>query len=316
MRQFIRNLLLFFISFLALVLVIILFETIIINHQGKFRLEGKEKYIFLGHSHAQMAYDDKIIDSALNQASSGEAYFYTYIKLKKILENNSDRKVVFVEYSNNNIVREMNDWIWDDIHILERYKLYTAYIPGKEFEFLVSKNPKSTLLCQIRSVINNAYYILRPKNIKADSMMGGYVYLVRDKTDSLLKASAGGTKKNTDTGVSYENIRYLKKIIDLCKIYGVQVYLIRSPLHPKYDGFANERDFEKLLHNDLNGAEFLDFKDYPLPDSDYGDLEHVNYRGAKKYSVFFNSLIKKGLLQQTDKQKFIDEQMAFERKNL
>jgi hypothetical protein len=293
-----------------------LFENIIINHQGRFSLDEKEKYIFLGHSHAQMAYDDKIIDSALNQASSGEAYFYTYIKLKKILESNRDKKVVFVEYSNNNIVSEMNDWIWDDMHILERYKLYTAYIPRKEFELLISKNPKSTLLCQIRSVINNAYYIFRPKNIKTDTMMGGYVYLVRDKTDSLLKASSGVTRKNADRGISQENIQYLKKIIDLCKDYGIQVFLLRSPLHPKYEGLSNEREFEHLLHRELNGAEFLDFKDYPLPDSDYGDLEHVNYRGAKKYSAFFNNLLKQGLLQKTDKQKFIDDQMALEAKHL
>ena len=91
------------------------------------------------------------------------------------------------------------------------------------------------------------------------------------------------------------------------------VYLVRSPLHPKYEGLGNETLFRRLLNTEFRNAEFLDLKDYPLPDSDYGDLEHVNYRGAKKYSLFFNKLIKQGLLEKTDKQKFINEQMVLEK---
>ena len=149
-----------------------------------------------------------LIDSALNLASSGEAYFYTYIKLNKILESNKNDKVVFIEYSNNNIVPEMDDWIWDDIHILERYKLYTAFIRKDELGLLISKNPKSTVLCNIRSIINNAFYILRPKNITTDSMMGGYIHLVRDKTDSLLKAVLKEPQKNH----RYRNFLYQYRV--------------------------------------------------------------------------------------------------------
>ena len=58
-------------------------------------LPDEKKYVFLGHSHAQAAYNDKLIDSAFNLASSGEAYFYTYVKLNKILEDNSDKKIIF-----------------------------------------------------------------------------------------------------------------------------------------------------------------------------------------------------------------------------
>jgi hypothetical protein len=313
MKQFVRNLFLFATACLVLSLIIILTEHGIINRQGRFKLSNVKKYIFLGHSHAQMAYDDKIIDSSINQSSSGEAYFYTYIKLNKILESNREKKIVFIEYSNNNIVPEMNDWIWDDMHVLDRYKLYTAYTHFDELRLLLVKNPRATLLCNIKSMINNIYYILHPKNISTDSMMGGYVYLIRDKTDSLLKARLKNPIKTAlDTNISNTNIRYLKKIIELCHKNGVPVYLVRSPLHPMYEGLGNEEKLKELLRSELKGTEFLDFKNFPLKDSDYGDLEHVNYKGAKKYSVFFNKLLEGGLLDSIDKQKYINDQMSVE----
>jgi hypothetical protein len=311
MKLFIRNLALFGICSLILFLLILSIESFILNKQEHFKLADTDKYIFLGHSHAQMAFNDSLIDSSINLASAGEAYFYTYIKLKKILERNQGKKVIFLEYSNNNIVSEMNSWTWDDIHILDRYRLYTAYTPPHEVRFLYSKNPKTTFLCNIKSVVNNIYYIFNLGNITSDKKMGGYIYLVRDKTDSLLHAMAiNPVKTQTDTNVSTINIQYLKKIIAAVRRNGDSIYLVRIPLHPKYDRLGNEAKFKEILNKQLDGVEFLDFKDFPLPDSDYGDLEHLNYRGAKKYSMFFNKLVKDGLLNKISKQEFINEQMA------
>lgn len=301
----------FGITCLSLAILILAIEKRILNNQAHFQLPAKDKYIFLGHSHTQMALNDSLVDSSINLASAGEAYFYTYIKLNKILENNTEKKVVFIAYSNNSIVSEMNCWIWDDIHILDRYRLYSAYTHFNEMKVLYENNPTTTFICNVKSIVNNFYYIFNLKNISEDNKMGGYIYLVRDKTDSLLQAISKNHEKVTeDTTISFTNIVYLKKIIDLCKIRDVPVYLIRNPLHSAYRRIGNEARFQKILHNELAGTELLDFKNFPLQDSDYGDLEHLNYRGAKKYSLFINKLLKDGLLEKKDKQKFIQEQMA------
>jgi len=313
MKLFIRNLILFASLSLLSGGLILLAERLVLNYQNHFKLAKKDKYIFLGHSHAQMALNDSLIDSSINLASAGEAYFYTYIKLNKILESNPEKKVIFISYSNNNIVSEMNGWIWDDIHILDRYRLYYPYTQFNETKLLYSKNPKTTLLCSVRAIVNNMYYIFNLKNISEHSKMGGYIYLERDKTDSLLKViSKSHEKIVTDTAVSWTNIAYLKKIIEVCRQRSIPVYLIRNPLHPKYQRLGNEFIFQEILHRELTGVELLDFKDYPLKDSEYGDLEHLNYRGARKYSRFIDGLLKKGLLEKENKQKFIEDQMATE----
>ena len=102
-------------------------------------------------------------------------------------------------------------------------------------------------------------------------------------------------------------------MIQACNRNGVRVYLIRSPLHPKYEGLQNETIYQEILHNELQPAELLDFRNYPLSNSEFGDLEHANYKGAKKYSLFINKLLKAGLLEKPAKQKFIDEQIADEK---
>ena len=81
-------------------------------------------------------------------------------------------------------------------------------------------------------------------------------------------------------------------------------------MHPKYDGRDNEKIFQSILKSNFSGIEFLDFKDFPLSNSEYGDLEHLNYRGANKFSPFFDRLLKGGLLEKSDKQGFINSEMA------
>jgi hypothetical protein len=43
--------------------------------------------------------------------------------------------------------------------------------------------------------------------------------------------------------------------------------------------------------------------------SEFRDFNHLNYFGAKKFSVWFNTLIKQGMLSQKKKQEFIDKMM-------
>jgi len=90
----------------------------------------------------------------------------------------------------------------------------------------------------------------------------------------------------------------------------VKVYLIRSPLHSKYTGIDNELKFKELLHKQLLNPEFLDFKDFPLQNDEFGDLEHLNYKGARIFSIFFNNLLSLNLLNKIDKQDFINNEIS------
>lgn len=52
--------------------------------------------------------------------------------------------------------------------------------------------------------------------------------------------------------------------------------------------------------------EYLDFSKFPLDNSEFGDLEHLNYKGAKVFSNWFAQLLNKGILEKSNKQELIN----------
>ena len=73
--------------------------------------------------------------------------------------------------------------------------------------------------------------------------------------------------------------------------------------------YGNESTFQEIRKARFGKIEFLDFSKFPLKTCEFGDLEHVNQDGAKKFSIWFDQIIKEGLLTQKNKQQFIDSSM-------
>jgi len=142
--------------------------------------------------------------------------------------------------------------------------------------------------------------------------MGGYKKLTKEEVGEELGVL--NDEKDVDYSknmtMSKEGLAYLDKTLALCEENDVKVYLIRSPLHSKYPGFKNEEFYQQVLKSRYADLELLDFKDFPLEDLEYADLQHLNYRGAKKFSLFFDDILKKGLLESGNKQDFINKEMA------
>ena len=85
---------------------------IIIKNSANFKLKPQTKYLVLGHSHPECAFNDSLINNLKNLAQTGESYYYTYFKTIKVLEQNPSIEIVFVEFTNNQIYELMNNWIW------------------------------------------------------------------------------------------------------------------------------------------------------------------------------------------------------------
>ena len=64
-----------------------------------------------------------------------------------------------------------------------------------------------------------------------------------------------------------------------------------------------------MLKSKFSDTEFLDFSQFQLLNSEFGDLAHLNHKGATKFSIWFNNLLNNGLLEKDNKQKFIDNEM-------
>ncbi len=115
--------------------------------------------------------------------------------------------------------------------------------------------------------------------------------------------------KQENVKISYYNLKYLTKIITLCKNNNIRVILIRSPQHKKYSGYSNEIKYQEIRKQYFPSIEYIDFSKFPLKNSEFGDLEHLNYKGAAKFSNWFNELLRMNFLEKNNKQDIINEEI-------
>lgn len=311
MNKFFRYCVVFVLPFIGLLLLSDLISSSVISTKAT-AIDRSDKSVWvLGHSHPQCAFHDSILTDIDNFATSGESYYYTYFKTRMLLQTAKQPSVVFIEFANNQITPRMNEWIWSDEHLSKQYSELQPFISYSDQLLLGTHNPKGFI---------NAFALANRRKWERMSkgsfdyadQVGGFLSLRRSSIDSLLQSSTDSTEwkwldRAPDTSqVSASNVDYLHRLIELLRSRNCKVYLVRSPLHRRYSGYENESTYQAIRKKHFSDVEFLDFSDLPLTDAEFSDFEHLNYRGAKRFSLWLRTLMEKGLLEQTDKQYFID----------
>lgn len=296
MGRFLKKLGLFFFLLLATCLVLFGVQTLLIRERANFKFSNEYKYIMLGHSHAECAYNDSLIADFKNIATSGESYFYTYYKLKKVLEQNDTIKMVLVEFTNNQIYGNMDHWIWGDKYIAKFYPKYGSFISFRDTGLLLTHNSSS--------VINN-FSVLQKRNLmnilKGDynfyNDLGGYVHYAQNDLEKALIKQHETKKNETSKNISHTNLVYLEKIVLLCKQFDKDIVFIRSPQHSKLNMRDKESEFLEVYSKKFSEVPFVDFNDFKIPNEGFKDLEHLNFKGAHIISKTMDSLLQNKLIE-------------------
>jgi hypothetical protein len=286
----------------------------LLENSNYYKLSNTTNYIVLGDSEPECSFNDSLINNLINLSNSGESYFYTYLKARKIIPNNKQIQAVFIGFSNNSISMSADSTIWNDLYLPIRLPTYFPLMDYDHIRLLRKKNkdflnfvPKSIL----RNIFRNYKYLLcKEKGFKKDDRFGSYLYLSRNKTDSIvLDASQKGEPGKTPYHLSHLSIKYLSKLINFCGEHKIKTFIIRSPVHEISNDSLNKQFFQELLPAEYSNIEFLDFSKFPLSNSEFGDLEHINHKGAYKFSMWFDRLLKNGILDKTNKQTIINEEI-------
>jgi hypothetical protein len=120
------------------------------------------------------------------------------------------------------------------------------------------------------------------------------LYLKRNKLDSIIKVNFIQTiKKDFSHSVSTINVNYLEKIVEFCQQKKVKIIFYRTPVHPILFNEYDEQKFQNLRKQKFAQIPFLDFHDFKLNTDEMGDFDHLNYKGARKFSEYFNLMISK-----------------------
>lgn len=295
MKRFIVNFLLFFVSLIAVTITFLVVIREIGDEGINLKLNTNTKYIILGHSHPECAFNDSLIDGTQNLGQSGEAYLYTYLKAKKVLTQNPGVDKVFLTFTNNQLKSSMNQWISGDMNVGNRFSKYSSQFSIEELKILFSNNPESCLKAIPSSVRRNLSYKMSSKNHLA--VYGGYKRLTHQLTKEYIDSIM--TRIDTTFQPSELNIYYLMKLVSFLKGTGKEVYLIRPPFYRDYLITQDTSFYNNFLHKELSGIPYLDFSDFDLSMDEMADLEHLNSIGAERFSHWFNRFMKLDELNQT-----------------
>ena len=314
MKQFLTRLSLFSLCVLGLLMILIATSSWLAIKNNDFKIKKNTTYVLLGHSHANCAYNDSIILNFENFSQSGESYFYTLPKIKEIIRSNPQVKTIFLEFTNNQLTKKVEEWIAGKKYLGYYYATYFPYIESKSHLFVIKSQPlvyarNLPIVCKdlLKKSISKHQYPYE---------FGGFKPL-QGNLDSYKTNKA--QFRNEDfveikRGVSKIQLQYLQEIIAFLKDKKIELILIRSPQHKSYQGFANEEDFNNLLKNELVSVKFLDLVKFPLSDDDFRDPEHLNNQGADKLSRWFNTFLNEDFSMVFHNQKHVSYQYINESK--
>ncbi|GHT65454.1 hypothetical protein AGMMS50239_25330 [Bacteroidia bacterium] len=78
----------------------------------------------------------------------------------------------------------------------------------------------------------------------------------------------------------------LRRIVRIfCNEKEVKLILFNTPVY-QVDKYTDQAKFDSLRIAILPDVDYMDFSDFLLPDSCYGDIGHLNYHGAEIFSEY------------------------------
>ncbi len=263
--------------------------------------------MFLGNSKSECTFNDSLIANSLNLSQSGEALFYTYQKTKLLLRKKDAITTVFIQTSPFEFSKGCDKTIWDKKYLFEFLPRVISTLSMEDFIPIVKNNPSELAkVFFVASIMKNMHWCGFGNIICGENFLGKYRWLDRDiKPKDIEKV-----KEVKSIDFAEYNVLYLKKTIALLEQNNIKVILVSAPLPARYISAASTNAFNKIREESFPTIPYLDFSNFPLNNTDYADASHVNYRGAKKFSLFFNKLLEKGLLNKKEMEAFVHEEIA------
>ena len=298
MKHFLLKFSLFFFVFVLFIFSINRWADHYVRNNSFYKFNDSVVSIIIGHSHAEGAYIDSILPHTVNMAQSGESYFYSYLKLRKLLEANNNIRRVMIEVTNNNFEKEMDEWTFGEMYLRYRYQKYAHLLHPEELRLLFGKNPLAVIDAVAVTLKNNLDYkrvVSMPYYNYTD--WGGFKKWEHSKIDSFLQVQ--NKQKQIKPVVmaipifkeSEYNLRFLDSMVALCRQHQKQILFLRAPQHPSNRNPFIDSIYFKTLSARYSAIPLIDFGNMELPDEEYLDFQHVNFKGAIKVSKRLDSVL-------------------------
>lgn len=311
MKLFLLNLFKITAVFILLVITqFLLFKTLLAGNVS-FEVSKKKSILILGDSQVETSFDDSVLDDCINFAKAGDPIFFNYIKLKKIIDNNTHIKTVVLGFSPSNLdskgfyeVPKMKSKIITYFYLLD-YNDYTDIIKFNKEGLVrgVTGVPKYAI--KLKEII---------KGVGIEKMkIGGFrpipITVSELSEDVLLKDTI--SLSNPDPIA----IKYFNEIVNFCESNGLNLIVINTPVHKSLSKrqIPRKKGYDKFFKELYPDVILWDYENLSMKDYYYFDNNHLNCHGAKVFSEFIGEKLNdfKRTSEKSSENKIIDENSSF-----
>ncbi|WP_400077630.1 hypothetical protein [Winogradskyella sp. R77965] len=300
MKKFLKRITIFFVP-IFLLLFIAEFSVRKIPNSYKLKGEYLKKNaksiqnIALGSSHTFYGIKPEYFSSkTFNAGNISQSPDVDFAILKSYEDKFTNLRAVIIRLSYDTLFEQLKnspeDWRLKD------YKLYTDV----EFDYSFKHNFELLSIGTSRcfKVLKNYYFNDDPL-LNSDSLGWGNDLGNKTKTN-INKAGVIVAKRHTIKAwdLLEDNVKIFQQLIEWCQQRNIKVLLVTPPAYRSYTENLNKNQFNKMTQvgNDLN-SKYNNCTYYNLLNhegfmaEDFYDADHLNAKGAKKFSLIINSLI-------------------------
>ena len=266
-------------------------------------LSNDVSILIAGDSHTALAINEVRLGSHFkNVSKEGECVFFTEKKLLAILDANPQIKEVWLAFSYQNILSNVENQFLHSSIAIARAQEYGPVLSWADLEVMRG------LTIQDRVILYSRYGIGLPLGQGAQlpvsgmnsSLMGGYVFENDNivNIDNLIKETQNHYK-TIYREVASENFSQLfragyERIFQYCNENGISVVLVQTPLHLEYEMLIPDTiksEYERWWQEfvEIYRIRFWDFSRFPLEENSFENLSHLNSEGAIHFSDFLKA---------------------------
>jgi hypothetical protein len=285
MKKFIGKIIMY-LSIVTIIIISFSGGIYFIQSKASFELPYNKNILVVGDSHTQCSIDDNVFCRSVNVSQGGTAYFYSYCKIKKFLSQNKHIDTILLSFHYSALTSNTNDgWLHNENAIKGKIPHYLTLLDKDDIAIFANKK-----LSFIKAVLRPPYvlvfkFLVKKGHISYEDLdIGKPVKIKWHKLQEDITHNSN-KQKVEETDISFYQKEYLLKIINLCKSENVELILINPPSYKPeiYGNIGKLNDYCKVY---LPDVKYLDYSAFPLSDSCYGDIGHLNYKGVEIFSKY------------------------------
>jgi hypothetical protein len=289
MKKFLYQIVSFGFLFFLLISVSFLVCFNLSSRKIDWTLESSKTILIAGDSYPECALNDSILSNAINLSSSADTYIYSYVKIRKFITHNPQIKTVLLGISYHNLMAKNDSFFKSASPGISKFIRYFYLMGESEIDDIFHTNYNIVVTALGSCYQKSAFYALTPvRRISFERLgLGGFrrlaMHHLKENLDVITKVR---TANPAVIRPSQVQIHYLEEIIHLCKMSGIQLILLNTPVHPMYkiSVKAEAAYFSQFCEQKRIQGYLWDYSDYSMPDSCFADAEHLNYQGAAIFS--------------------------------